>query len=70
MWRVRAKGGLCYLSGLKVGKMEFVYLPHRFVVFSHADVIDGGVSAHEEKRWMHVSHACSIHSGPGGWEFK
>lgn len=48
-----------------------MYLPHHFVVFSHMDVIDGGVNAHEERRWMHVSLACSIHSGPrgGGWKF-
>ena len=37
-----------------------------FVVFSHVDVIDGGVSAHEERRWMHVSPACSGHSMPRG----
>lgn len=43
-----------------------MYLPHHFVVFSHMDVIDGGVNAHEERRWMHVSLACSIHSGPRG----
>jgi len=52
-------------KGCGMGK-EFVYLPHHLVMFSHTYIVDGGVSAHEERRWMYVSLACSRHSGARG----